>query len=266
MGEVVRVPLIGRSVRGRRDRPYVGPDAAMPAIAAFRASPAAATASVAAARGDTAASAAAPSDGATSPVRPVILVHGAWGLDSAICDLADALAAGGAVVLVPDLAGGRLPVDRDAAAALLAGLEPEDAIRALAASVDALRADPALQGGDDARDSTAAGVDVAGFGAGAPLAAFLAVVRPEITRLVLAGGDPPDLPIAAWDGLEADALVLLGADQDGGPAAAWAATLAGLGPHARIETLPDDVVADDPGEPMVAERLRRFFAGEPAGG
>ncbi|MBP1705586.1 MAG: hypothetical protein H6Q36_1325 [Chloroflexi bacterium] len=108
-------------------------------------------------------------------------------------------------------------------------------------------------------------MDVAGFGGGAPLAAFLAVVRPEVARLVLAGGDPPNLPVSAWEPLEADALVLRGADQDGGPAAGWAATLEGLGRRVSFETLADGVVADDPAEPEVRERIVAFLR-RPGGG
>lgn len=216
-----------------RVSPYVGPDALVPTVSACRAVPMSGP------------------DAARGPLAPpLLIVHGAWGLDEAVCDLADALAADGRLVLAPDLAGGIRPADPEAAAALLATLNPDEAIRGLAASVDALRADP-FGGGDR--------IEVVALGAGAPLAAFLAVVRPEITGIVLAGGDPPDLPVAAWDGIEADALVLLDAEQDPGPAAAWAATLVGLGRHVEIETLPAGVVADDPAEPLVRAWIREFL-------
>ncbi|MCU0484135.1 MAG: dienelactone hydrolase family protein, partial [Chloroflexi bacterium] len=244
MGHIVRVPLRGISVLDLAAAPYADPDAPLPTVAAFRAVPVewpeAAT--------------------GAQPAVPLLLVHGAWGLDEPVCDLADGLATDGRVVLVPDLAEGRRPADPGAAAALLAGLDAEDGIRILAASVDALRADPHVRGAAASRAGAIDHVDVAGFGGGAPLAAFLAVVRPEIERLVLAGGDPPGLPVAAWDGLEADVLVLLGADQDGGPANAWAATLHGLGRHVAVEVLPSEAVADDPGDAFVEERIRSFLA------
>lgn len=237
MGHLVRVPLRGVSVLDARAGPYLGLDAKVPTVTALRAVPAV-----------------RPPAGTGPPVAPVLLVHGAWGLDAAVIDLADALAADGRAVLAPDMAGGRCPADPGAAAALLAGLDPDEAIRALAASVDAVRADPFTSGDL---------VFVVGLGGGAPLAAFLAVVRVEIAALVLAGGDPPDLPVAAWDGLEADALVLLGAEQDPGPAAAWAATLAGLGRRVDIETLPAGMAADDPDEPLVRDRIREFLRKAP---
>ena len=77
--------------------------------------------------------------------------------------------------------------------------------------------------------------------------------------LVLVGGDPPNLPVAAWDGIEADALVLLDDEQDPGPAGAWAATLGGLGRRVDIETLPPGVAADDPAGPLVRDRVREFL-------
>lgn len=246
---MVHVPLRGPSVVGAGGALYVGPDASLPSVAAYRAVPASAPGDPALAKGG-------------ADLQLVFLVHGAWGLDEAICDLADAIAGDGSVVLVPDLARGRRPAAPEAAAAFLAGLDPEDAIRTLAAAIDALRADPLAPRGPA---GIGTGVRVAGFDGGASLAAFLAVVRPEVERLVLAGGDPPRLPVAAWDGLEADVLVLLGADQDGGPAAAWAAIADGLGCRVAIETTPTDAVADDPGDPWVVERIRAFL-GRQVGG
>jgi dienelactone hydrolase len=246
VGNLVRVPLGGISVLAPRASPYLGLGSRVASVPAYRAVPPA-----------------GPANRQGSLAHPLLLVHGAWGLEEALCDLAEQLAAEGRVVLAPDLAGGSRPADAEAAAALLAGLDPDAAIRALAASIDALRADPAgrddrpAAGGRPARGDR---VDAVGFGGGAPLAAFLAVVRPEIGRLVLVGGDPPDLPLSAWDPLEADALVLLGSDQDEGPAAGWTATLEGLGRHVAIETLPAEVVADDPAEPLVGDRIRDFLA------
>lgn len=130
--------------------------------------------------------------------RGVLLVHDAWGLDRDAAALVAALAAAGFVVLAPDLLGGRRAVDADEARALAAGLDPEDAALVLAAAVDAITADPITRSGP---------LGAVGIGMGAPLAAFVATLRPEIALAVLAG-PVPDLPLETWARADADLVVL----------------------------------------------------------
>lgn len=148
---------------------------------------------------------------ATPPDHPpapgVVVVHDAWGLDDEAADLVAALADAGFAVLAPDLLAGRRAADADEAAAFAAGLDPEDAGLLLAAAVDALAADAATRRGS---------MGAVGVGMGAPLAAFLATIRPEVGVAVLAG-PVPDLPIETWARAEAAIVVLLDA-----AGAAWA--------------------------------------------
>jgi dienelactone hydrolase len=143
--------------------------------------------------------AAPPGDG---PYPGVLLVHDAWGLDGEVAALVGTLAAAGFTVLAPDLLGGRRAVDADEAHAIAAGLDPEDAALLLAAAADALTADPATR---------PRRIGAVGLGMGAPLAAFLATIRPEIGVAVLAG-PVPELPLEAWTRAEAAIVVLEAAD------------------------------------------------------
>jgi dienelactone hydrolase len=157
----------------------------------------------------------------------LVLVHDVWGLDDRIRDLADALAGAGYVVLAPDLVAGQLPGDVAAAEALLRGVDPDDASRALVAAVDAIRAEPAV-----GRQR----VGVIGIGMGAPLAAFLATLRADVAAVVLTGSGP-DLPEEDWDRTGAAFLVLPPASSDDEVDAtrAWAERLAALGRDVRVE-------------------------------
>lgn len=132
------------------------------------------------------------------PYPGVLLVHDAWGLDDEVAGLVGGLAAAGFTVLAPDLLAGRRPVDAAEAHAAAAGLDAEDATLLLATAVDALGADPATRRGP---------VGAVGLGMGAPLAAFLATIRPEIGVVVLAG-PVPELPLEAWSAATADLVVV----------------------------------------------------------
>lgn len=146
---------------------------------------------------------------ATSPSPGILLVHDAWGLDDAIADLAGALADRGYAVLAPDLVWGRRASDAAAATAVAAATDAEDAARLLAIAVDHLGADPAVRGGP---------IGAVGVGMGAPLAAFTATIRPEISVVVALDGPVPDLPIDAWARARASLLVVA-ATEDPGPCA-----------------------------------------------
>lgn len=137
-----------------------------------------------------------------TPAPGVLLVHDAWGLDEEAADLAAALADAGFAPLAPDLLRGRRAADAGTAAALAAGLDPEDAALLLASAVDALTADPATAPGP---------IAAVGLGMGAPLAAFMATVRPEIAAAVLVGS-LPDLPLEAWGRADARFALLVPAE------------------------------------------------------
>ncbi len=214
MGHLVRVPLRGPSV-------ISDPRPARPAPADPAADPVAShDASVPALR----------SVPATGRGPGLVLVHDAWGLHDEVGALADALAAAGYAVLAPDLADDRRPTDAEGALALAAGIDPEDAGRALAATVDALRADASV-------DRTRVGT--IGLGMGAPLAAFLATLRPDIAAAVLAG-PAPDLPEEAWARSEAAFLVLPPAEDEEAVAAAetWADRLRSFGREVVVAPAP----------------------------
>jgi dienelactone hydrolase len=131
----------------------------------------------------------------------ILLVHDAWGLDDEIAGLALALADEGFVVLAPDLARGRRAADADEAAALAASVDAADAVKVLAAAADALAGDPGTRPG---------AMGVVGLGMGAPLAAFLATLRPEIAVVVAIDGPIPELPLEAWGRTEATVVLVAG--------------------------------------------------------
>lgn len=147
---------------------------------------------------------------AIGPAPGVLLAHDAWGLDEEAVALAAALAELGFSVLVPDLSGGRRAGDPAEAAAMAAGLDAEEAMLVLAAAVDVLVAKPETRPG---------AIGVVGLGMGAPLAAFLATLRPEIGIVVTVDGPMPELPMETWSRSDASFVVLAGADGDDGPGA-----------------------------------------------
>lgn len=146
-----------------------------------------------------------------APAPGVLLIHDAWGLDDETAALVTALAAAGCTVLAPDLLAGRRAADADEARALAAGLDAEDAALLCATAVDALVDDLAP------RAEPTGAVGVVGVGMGAPLAAFVATIRPAVAVAVLAG-PVPDLPLEAWSAAMADLVVVVGEDGAGADA------------------------------------------------
>jgi dienelactone hydrolase len=145
----------------------------------------------------------------STSVPGVLVVHDAWGLDDELADLVAALGGAGFVALAPDVVAGRLAGDADEAVAVAAGIDAEDATLVLAAAVDVLAADRVVRGGP---------LGAVGLGIGAPLAAFLATIRPEIGILVMAG-PVPTLSLEAWARSDADVVVLAEpGDGDAAPA------------------------------------------------
>ncbi len=215
MGSFVHVALHGPSIVAAPRPATSGKPTDTPSVEAYRAAP----------------------SGATAP--GIVLIHDAWGLDAAVRDLADMLAGAGYLVLAPDLAAGWRPNDLPAAEELATSIDPADAALVLAATVDALRAEAASGG---------ARMAVVGLGMGAPLAAFLATIRPDIGAAVIAGPGP-DLPEEAWERTEAAFLIMPPAEDEEAvaDAAAWADRLRVLGHEVAVVAAPMPDAADAAG-------------------
>jgi dienelactone hydrolase len=175
-------------------------------------------------------------------------------LTTKIVHLVAALARAGFVAIAPDVVAGRLAGDPEEAAAVAAGIDAEDASLILAAAADTLAADPDVRRGR---------LGAVGLGVGAPLAAFVATVRPEIGFVLLAG-PVPALPLEAWGRSEADVVVVAepgdgDAGDDGGTGADDAALLdraVAAGQRVeRVEVQPGERRADAIVRALV-ERLR----------
>ncbi len=80
------------------------------------------------------------------PVPGIVLAHGWWGLDPGTRELARDLAAGGYLVVVPDLFEQVVATSRTSATELLAGVDAERARELLGAGVDRLAAHPRFDG------------------------------------------------------------------------------------------------------------------------
>lgn len=179
-------------------------------------------------------------DGAAGGRHPgVLLVHDAWGLDAEAEMLAEELAEAGVVVLAPDLLGGRVARTPGEARALAAGLDPENAALILAAAVDVLANEAGVR---------LEAVGALGMGMGAPLAIFLATLRPAVS-VVVAAGPVPELPLEVWDRATAEVVVVVA----GARAAPGGEAPGGVSPGDEVpgdETLGDDTPA------VEAARLR----------
>jgi carboxymethylenebutenolidase len=108
----------------------------------------------------------------------VIVVQEWWGLDWALKEMADRLAAGGFVALAPDLYHGELAGhdEMDKAAQLMQRLPPDQAARDMSGAVDFLASYEAVSGD---------GIGVVGFCMGAMLALILAVDRNDKVKAVV---------------------------------------------------------------------------------
>jgi carboxymethylenebutenolidase len=108
----------------------------------------------------------------------VLVIQEWWGLDSGIKEMADRLAAGGLVALVPDLYHGELAGhhEMDKASQLMQKLPPDRAARDMSGAVDYLAGHPAV---------TSQGIGVVGFCMGGMLAWIIATNRPDKVKAVV---------------------------------------------------------------------------------
>jgi carboxymethylenebutenolidase len=108
----------------------------------------------------------------------VIVVQEWWGVDPALIEMADRVAAGGFVALIPDLFHGEVAGhdEMDKAARLMQTLPPDRAARDMSAAVDHLAGHEAVTG--DA-------LGVVGFCMGGMLAPLLAANRPDRIKAVV---------------------------------------------------------------------------------
>lgn len=133
--------------------------------------------------------------GGTGP--GVVVVQEWWGLDPGIKLMADRLAAGGFVALVPDLFRGELAThdEMDKAGELMESLPPDRAARDMSGAVDFLAAHEAVTGD---------GLGVVGFCMGGMLAWILAANRPDkIKALVPFYGYPQGDSEPDWSAMVA---------------------------------------------------------------
>jgi len=145
--------------------------------------------------GDSTAGYLATPPGGTGP--GVVVVQEWWGVDPGIKEMADRLAAGGFVALVPDLYRGELAAhdEMDKATELMQSLPADRAARDMSGAVDFLAGHEAVTG---------KGLGVVGFCMGGMLAWLLAANRPDKIRAVVPfygfpqGDAEPD-----WSGLTA---------------------------------------------------------------
>ncbi len=109
----------------------------------------------------------------------VIVVQEWWGVEWAIKEMAERLAAAGFVALVPDLYHGELAAhdEMDKAAQLMQAMPPDRAARDMSGAVEFLVANEAVTGD---------GIGVVGFCMGGMLALLLATTRPEQVKAVVA--------------------------------------------------------------------------------
>lgn len=145
--------------------------------------------------GSTASGYLATPDGGSGP--GVIVIQEWWGVDAALKIMADRLADGGFVALVPDLYHGEVAGhdEMDKAAQLMQGLPADRAARDMSSAVDFLARHPAVTG---------RGLGVVGFCMGGMLSWILATQRPDQIKATVpfygfpAGDMEPD-----WGKLEA---------------------------------------------------------------
>lgn len=111
------------------------------------------------------------------PGHGVLVLHSWWGLTPATKAVVEALADAGYTALAPNLLGGELPADGDAARDLLAGTDPNATAALILSSVVALRAHSA---------EPTAPVAVVGYSMGASWALWLATRQPDSVDAVVA--------------------------------------------------------------------------------
>lgn len=127
----------------------------------------------------------------------VVVVQEWWGLDPGIRLMANRLASGGFVALVPDLYRGELAThdEMDKAAQLMQSLPPDRAARDMSGAVDFLAGHEAVTG---------RGLGVVGFCMGGMLCWLLAANRPDrVTALVPFYGYPQGEAEPDWSQLAA---------------------------------------------------------------
>jgi carboxymethylenebutenolidase len=165
----------------------------------------------------------------------LIVVQEWWGIEWAIKEMADRLAAGGFVALVPDLYHGELAehTEMDKAAQLMTSLPPDRAARDMSGGVDFLAGHDAVTGD---------GIGVVGFCMGGMLSWLLAANRPDKVKAVVAfygfpqGDTEPD-----WSQLKAPVRGHMAENDDFfGPDAARAleSKLKGMGKDVEITVHP----------------------------
>ncbi|MFD5559751.1 dienelactone hydrolase family protein [Kitasatospora griseola] len=140
----------------------------------------------------------------------VLVVQEWWGLTRHIAELTDRLAAEGFLALAPDLYGGTVTHDRDAAARMKRELPPERAAEELAAAVSHLLAHPGAVG--DA-------IGVTGFCMGGGLALQLAAREGDRVAAVVPFYGLPGDPDYDYRGLTAHVLGHFGEQDASLPAA-----------------------------------------------
>jgi carboxymethylenebutenolidase len=111
----------------------------------------------------------------------IVLIHERWGLNAQIRELARRLARQGYVAIVPDLYGGKVASDDEAADILARGLEEAQALEQIAAAAAWLGAEPR---------STGRRRGVMGFGMGGRLALESALADPAYSAVVMFYGAP----------------------------------------------------------------------------
>ena len=114
-----------------------------------------------------------PDDG---PGPGVLVLHSWWGLTDGVKALVERLADAGYTALAPDLCGGALPADGEAAAELLAESDPNVTAALVLDSTVALRANSVVP---------QAPIAVVGFSMGASWALWLATRQPESVDAVV---------------------------------------------------------------------------------
>jgi carboxymethylenebutenolidase len=127
----------------------------------------------------------------------VVVIQEWWGLVPAIKEMADRLAEGGFVALVPDLYHGELANhdEMDKAAQLMQALPPDRAARDMSGAVDYLAG---------AHGVTGRGIGVVGFCMGGMLSLILAANRPDKVKAVVPFyGFPQGEMEPDWTGLDA---------------------------------------------------------------
>jgi len=165
----------------------------------------------------------------------VIVIQEWWGVDSGIKQMAERVAAGGFVALVPDLYHGELAAhdEMDKAAQLMQSLPPDRAARDMSGAIDFLADHDAVTGD---------GIGVIGFCMGGMLTFLLAANRPDkVKAAVPFYGFPQGDAEPDWSGLTASIQGHMAENDDFfGPAAAKALEekLRGMGKDVSITVHP----------------------------